>query len=77
MGPTYFTHPQIPQPSTPKRTVNLWQPATSISKSLAEQHAARAENAETRAAQETIARQKAEEELKRLQEQLAHLQART
>ena len=36
----------------------------------AEQHAARAENAETRAAQETIARQKAEEELERLQEQL-------
>ena len=43
----------------------------------AEQHAARAENAEARAAQETSARQKAEEELKRLQEQLAHLQART
>ncbi|MYA70351.1 Uma2 family endonuclease [Candidatus Poribacteria bacterium] len=43
----------------------------------AEQHAARAENAETRAAQATIARQKAEEELKRLQEQLAHLQAHT
>ncbi len=43
----------------------------------AEQHAARAENAETRAAQETIARQKAEEELERLREQLAHLQART
>ena len=50
----------------------------------AEQHAARAENAEiraenaeTRAAQATIARQKAEEELERLREQLAHLQART
>ena len=42
----------------------------------AEQHAARAENAETSAAQETIARQKAEEELERLREQLAHLQAR-
>jgi Uma2 family endonuclease len=36
----------------------------------AEQHAARAENAEIRAAQETIARQKAEEELERLREQL-------
>ena len=36
----------------------------------------RAEDAETRAAQETIARQKAEAELERLQEQLAHLQAR-
>ena len=43
----------------------------------AEQHAARAENAGTRAAQATIARQKTEEELERLQEQLAHLQART
>ncbi len=43
----------------------------------AENAETRAENAETRAAQETIARQKAEEELKRLQEQLAHLQART
>ena len=43
----------------------------------AEQNAARAEEAETRAAQETIARQKAETELERLQEQLAHLQART
>ena len=43
----------------------------------AEQHAARAENAETRAAQEAIARQKAEEELERLREQLTHLQART
>ncbi len=50
----------------------------------AEHHAARAENAETRAAQETIARQKAEiarqeaeKELEHLREQLAHLQART
>ena len=43
----------------------------------AENAETRAENAETRAAQETIARQKAEEELERLQEQLAHLQART
>ena len=43
----------------------------------AEQHAARAEDAETRAAQETIARQKAEEELERLREQLAHLRDRT
>ena len=37
----------------------------------------RAETAETRAEQETIARQKAEEEIKRLQEQLARSQART
>ena len=36
-----------------------------------EQHAARAENAEARAEQETITRQKAEEEVKRLREQLA------
>ena len=43
----------------------------------AENAETRAENAETRAAQETIARQKVEEELKRLQEQLTHLQART
>ncbi len=42
----------------------------------AEDAETRAEDAETRAAQETIARQKAEEELERLQEQLAHLQAR-
>ena len=37
----------------------------------AEQHAARAESAEARAEQETIARQKAEEEVERLREQLA------
>ena len=37
----------------------------------AEQHAARAETAEARAEQETIARQKAEEEVERLREQLA------
>ena len=37
----------------------------------AEQHAARAETAEARAAQETMARQKAEEEVERLREQLA------
>ena len=43
----------------------------------AEQHAARAENAETRAAQEALARQKVEAELERLREQLARLQART
>ena len=42
----------------------------------AEQHAARAEEAEARAAQETIARQKAEAEVERLREQLARLQAR-
>ena len=43
----------------------------------AEQQAARAENAEARAEQETIARQKAEAEVERLREQLARLQART
>lgn len=37
----------------------------------------RVEDAETRATQATIARQKAETELKRLQQQLAHLQAGT
>ena len=42
-----------------------------------EQQAARAEDAEARAAQETIARQKAEAEVERLREQLARLQART
>ena len=43
----------------------------------AEQQAARAKTAETHAAQETITRQKAEEEVERLQEQLARLQAGT
>ena len=43
----------------------------------AEQHAARAEDAEARAAQETVARQEAEAEIERLREQLARLQARS
>ncbi len=43
----------------------------------AEEHAARAETAEARAEQEAIARQKAEEEVAQLREQLARLQERT
>ena len=43
----------------------------------AEQHAARAENAEARAQQEADARQKAEAEVERLREQLTRLQERT
>ena len=43
----------------------------------AEEHAARAETAEARAEQEANARQKAEEEVEQLREQLARLQERT
>ena len=53
------------------------QTATEQQTARAETAEARAETAEARAEQEAIIRQKAEEEVKRLREQLAHSQAHT